>query len=106
MWRVCKCLGIWNVGKFIPVQLFDVDLEAHDPVLSEILVGLGTRWDVCYVSLRAGLVFEEGLQWVAFDRLPAEQRIRTGQYLGKAKEGFTCLIGRMAKLVLEKLGSL
>ena len=40
LWRVCERLCIRYVGQLVPIQLLDVNLEAHDTIFSQVLIGL------------------------------------------------------------------
>ena len=99
--RVCKSLSVRYICQLVLIQLFDVDLETHDSVLSQILIGLGTRGHI-----RPRLIPEEHLERLSLDGLPPEERVGTGEHLSEAKERFARFVGGMAELVLIELGGL
>ena len=65
--RIRKGLGIRDVGELETAMDLCVDLEAHDPVLSQVLISFGTCW-----CLSTSHILEEGIERPTFNRVPAE----------------------------------
>ena len=100
-WCIGKGLSIRHVSELICAVDLDVDSQAHDSIFSEILVGFSTSR-----LLRSSHIFEKGIEWTALDSIPTENRVRTRQHLGEAKERLACFVRSVAHLVLKELGSL
>ena len=65
--RVCECLCVRNISQLESIQLFDVNLEAHNTILSQVLVSLCTCW---YVLSR--LISEKHIKRLTLDSFPTE----------------------------------
>ena len=97
-WTVSESLGIRDVLDGVASTLLDVDLEAHDSVLSEVLVCLRTGG-----GLLTRHVLEEFVKGCALDSLPTEHTVSSWQYGCETKERFTGFVWRMTKLVFVEL---
>ena len=102
-WRVCESLCIRNISQFKSVTLLYVNLEAHDPIFCQVLIGLSTSGYIGVICLFLALVFEKLFQWCSFNSFPAEQAICTREHLREPEERFTHLIRGMAQLVFIEL---
>ena len=98
---VCVGFCIRYIGKFVLLLHFDVDLKAHNSVLSKVLVGFRAGWGLC-----PGYIFEECIQRSSFDGIPPEHAIGTRQHLSEPKERLTSFIWGMTQLVFKELRSL
>ena len=85
---VCECLCVRYISQLVSIQLFDVDLEAHNAILSQVLVSFCTCGDVF-----SRLISEKHLKRLTFNSFPTEERVGTRQYLSEAEERFTGFIG-------------
>ena len=94
-------LSVWDVLDGVASLLFDVDLEAHDPVLSQVLVSLGATW-----SVLARRVFKKHIERLTFDGLPSEETVRAGQHESEAEERLCALVRSVAEFVLVELRGL
>lgn len=62
--------GIGDVLHGVASVLLDVDLKAHDTILSEVFIGFSASRCLC-----ARHILEEHIKWAALDGLPAEQGV-------------------------------
>lgn len=90
-WAISESLGIWDVLHRVSRVLLDVDLEAHDSILSQILVRLRTLG-----SLLSRHVLEELIQRCTLDGLPSEDTVGAWQHLGEAEERLASFVWRVA----------
>lgn len=93
------CIG--NISQIKSLMHLRVDLQTHDPVFCQVLVGLSTSW-----GFSSSYISEELIEGLSLDRLPAEDRIGTRQHLCEAKKGLTCFVWRVTHFILKELSSL
>ena len=89
--RVCECLCVRYISQLVSIQLFDVDLEAHNAILSQVLVSFCTCWHIF-----SRLISEKHLKRLSLNSFPTEERVGTRQHLSEAEERFTGFIGGVA----------
>lgn len=79
--------------------LFDIDLEAHNPILCQELISLSTAGQVLAVD-----ALEELVEGLALDGLPAEHGVGTREHGVETEERLVGFVRGVAHLVLEELG--
>ena len=100
-WRVGESFSVGHVCKLEPAIHLNVDLQTHNPVLSQVFIRFCAGW-----RLRARHILEEGVEGSALDRLPPENTVGTWQHLRESKPRLAGLVGCVAHLVLEELRGL
>ena len=90
-WTIGESLGVGDVLHRVSRVLLNVDLEAHDSVLGEILVRFRA-----FRSLLPRHILEKLVQGRSLDCLPSEDTVGTWQHRGEAEERLTSFVWRVA----------